>query len=212
MALDYKSSLSRYRRYLQLMQTQPLWSTSMWVIMSLILMIVLTWLALRPTLITISGLFGQINQQKELSERLDAKILAVRNALQELDSISPDLPLLQEMLPITPRWEMLTEEIYQAATNSGIGVSSITVEKIPTALVEKKPDKNSVSLVPTGIVPIAFSVSAYGDYQQLVDFVSRIEKSKRMLLFSNTEINIDKTGRQNLNISGEAGFMPEAEL
>ena len=66
----------------------------MWVVLSLILLIILMVLALRPTLVTISTLLGQIQQQKEISQKLDDKTLSVTTALKTLDSVKEKLPLL----------------------------------------------------------------------------------------------------------------------
>ena len=56
MALQYKNSLARYRKYLQVVQSQPLFVASLWVILSLLLVILLVVMAIRPTLVTSGGL------------------------------------------------------------------------------------------------------------------------------------------------------------
>ena len=54
--LDYRSSLLHYRRYLSVVQKRPILRASLFLILSLILLIILVATALRPTLVTIAGL------------------------------------------------------------------------------------------------------------------------------------------------------------
>lgn len=213
MALDYKSSLGRYRRYLQLVQTQPLWAASMWVIMSLVLLIVLIILALRPTLVTISGLFGELRQQKEISARLDEKILKVRKAIDEMESVKPDLPLLQQVLPEQANWEILAEDLYRAATESGLDIMTISVEKVPLSPTEVTIDQQQAKpLVPQGLISVRFSLSAKGNEQQILNTITTLQKMKRIILFSDVSIEQDKDGRLNLNVFGEVGYIPDKYL
>src|SRR3989304_6607354 len=119
MALDYKSSLSRYRRYLQMVQSRPLLATSLWVILSLVLLIVLLVLALRPTLITIADLVSKINQQREISVKLDDQILAVQGALTSLQGARDQLYLLDLGLPKEAAWDELAVNLQGMASGSG---------------------------------------------------------------------------------------------
>ena len=217
MALDYKSSLGRYRRYLQLVQNQPLWTASMWVILSLILLIVLTVLALRPTLVTISGLFGQIKQQREMSTKLDEKILKVRKAIDEMEAVKPDLPLLEDALPEQPDWEILANDIYEIATGSGVQITAISLDKIPLspnegAANQQQQQQPVKSLLPQGLMSIKFTLTAKGDYLQVIDVLSKLQKMRRVLLFSNVSVDEDKSGQLNLTVSGETGFIPDKYL
>jgi Tfp pilus assembly protein PilO len=165
-------------------------------------------MALRPTLVTISGLFGQIRQQKELSERLDKKILAVRNAVQEMDKVEGELPLLYEMIPTSPEWDRFADEIYRAATNSGMMIQSIAIDKIPNKATEAATSKQTSEVVPSGIIPIKFTVSGKGEYEQFIKMLTELEKNKRLPIFTLATIDIDKNGQLNLNLSGEIGYMP----
>jgi Tfp pilus assembly protein PilO len=213
MALDYKSSLGRYRRYLQLVQTQPLWAASMWVIMSLVLLIVLVILALRPTLVTISGLFGELRQQKEISAKLDEKILKVRRAIDEMESVKNDLPLLQQILPEQADWDILADDLYKAATESGLDILSISVEKIPLSPSEIVVDQQQAKpLMPQGLISIRFSIAAKGNEQQIRNTILALQEMKRLILFSDVSIEEDKDGRLNLNASGEVGYIPDKYL
>lgn len=185
----------------------------MWVIMSLVLLIVLLVLALRPTLVTISGLFGQIEQQEIISARLDDKILSLRKAISEMEAVEPDLQVLSDAIPDQPNWDVLAGELYKAATESGLDITSVSIEKIPTSPIEPVSDQiQATSLVPKGLISIRFSLSAIGTEEQITNALMMIEKMKRLALFPNVAIEEDKDGRLNLTVSGEASYIPEMYL
>lgn len=185
----------------------------MWVIMSLVLLIVLLVLALRPTLVTISGLFGQIEQQKLISARLDEKILSLRQAISEMEAVEPDLQVLSDAIPENQNWDVLAGELYKAATESGLEITSVSIDKIPMSPTEPVSDQVQVSsLVPKGLIPIRFSLSAVGSEEQILNALMKIQKMKRLALFPSVAIEEDKDGRLNLTVSGEASYIPEKYL
>jgi Tfp pilus assembly protein PilO len=213
MALDYKSSLSRYRRYLQLVQARPLWTASLWVILSLILLIALVVLALRPTLVTISGLLGQIKQQKEISRQLDEKIANVEKALTRLDEVSPKIPLLDKMLPVESDWSSLAANLEKIATESGLVMESVTIDKIPLVPGEQTAEMGQTeSQLPAGVMPVKFIFAASGEYTQIREMLSDLENLRRVSILSSVEINTNKDGSLRLVINGEAGFIPDEFL
>jgi Tfp pilus assembly protein PilO len=214
MALDYKSSLSRYRRYLQLVKNRPLWSASMWVILSLILLIVLLVMALRPTLVTISGLLGQINQQTEISQKLDKKIIQVQLAITEMNSVKDKIPLLDKALPKEVGWDELASNLDQIATNSGLTTTDLVIDKIPLLLNEPlvSTSQKYIPQVPAGVLPVRFTLTLTGDYTQMRKVVADLENMVRIIMISSVEISVDKKGVQTLIINGETGYLPDQLL
>jgi Tfp pilus assembly protein PilO len=206
MALDYKSSLSRYRRYLQSVQSQPMWTASMWVVLSLILMIVLVVLALRPTLVTISTLFGQIKQQTEIARKLDEKIMSVRKATDALEAVREKIPLLEEALPESPKWETLVTTLESIIAEQGMTTTSITVDKI------SQPTEAEKSVMPAGVLPVKFLLVGNGSYEQIRGTIERVEKMGRLVLFRNIVISQNKDGSLGLALDGVVGYLPESKV
>ena len=211
MALSYQSSLGRYRRYLQVVQNKPLWAASLWVILSLILLIVLIVLALRPTLITISSLIGQINQQQAISKQLDDKILKVSTALKNMDAVKDQVPLLDKAIPKDTQWDDLTLDLEKIATDSGLEATSVTIEKIPLVLNEPTTTNGTPIkiLVPNGVLPIRFTLTASGEYDQIRKCISEIENMSRVVMISNVIIDTNKDGGLDLTVSGQAAYLPD---
>lgn len=205
MALDYKSSLGRYRRYLQTVTSQPLWGASLWVMLSLILLIILVFLALRPTLITIADLVGKIEQKNTVTKQLEARILAVSYATALLETERDRLPLLNEALPKEAEWNTLAETLSGLATSSGVTLVNVTVSE-PTG---SKTEQPVVSFLPTGVLPLRFSVTAEGEIENFKQFVNSMEKKRRILMVSTIRIETTKTGNYRMIIQGEASYLPD---
>jgi Tfp pilus assembly protein PilO len=214
MALDYKSSLSRYRRYLQLVRERPMWSASLWVILSLILLIVLLVMALKPTLVTISGLLGQIKQQKEVSVELDKRIVEVQKAIAELNSIKDERPVLDKALPQVPDWENLANELSSLATDSGLMTTDLVINKVPLLPTESFTSSGGeiINQLPKGVIPVSFTLTMTGEYTQMRQVVTEIQSMNRVIMITSVDISIDKKGMQVMTLNGEAGYIPDQLL
>lgn len=209
MALDYKNSLSRYRKYLQSIQNQPLLGPGLWTVFSLLLLVGVLVFALRPTLITISGLIGQIEQRKIVSEALDRKIYSIQKATDEFTTIEPRLNLLDEALPENPNWELLTRKLEVIATESGIRLEKIQFKNvvIASSAALTKPSEATTNL-PANTSAVEFSISGKGEYKDLKIMTDRIEKMRRILVLSSIDMSRDDKGELNIIVIGEAGFIP----
>jgi hypothetical protein len=214
MALNYKSSLSRYRRYLQVVQSKPLFTTTLWVILSLILLIVLIVLALRPTLITIADLLSRIKQQNQVSQRLDSKMLEVQQALAALEDTRDKLYLLDIALPKEALWNELSSNLVGLATQSGTVLENIVVNKIPLSpdeLTGTKPGTVIISM-PKEIIPIKFTIIAKGQPENIRSLVELVERMRRVSIVNMVQINLNKEGDYRVTIMAETGYLPEKYL
>ena len=210
--LDYKNSLGRYRRYLSNMQSQPLWNASFWVSLTILLVIVMVVFFLRPTMVIISGLLGQVREQKVLLERMDKKIETFRLAEEGLDQARDGQEVLKKVLPESPMWKELANTLFQIATDSGVTINRIEVGDIVLAgknIEEVKAGgvvTDAKNQLPQGTEKITFSIDATGEYLQIKDILTKIEKLGRMMVIENARITKTTEGTLNLNISGMATF------
>jgi hypothetical protein len=218
MALNYKSSLSRYRRYLQTMQEKPLWMASLWLILSLILMIAMVTWALRPTLVTIAGLMGQIKQEKILSEKLDEKIRAAQKANDLLDEVRPRLAILDEGLPQQSKWNEVADRLQKTATQSGVQVSGINLDGIPiignlttTTDLGNRQRNEQISL-PAGVQGVSFVLIGKGSYLQIRQMLTSLQDMRRMTVINTAQITKEADGGLVLSLRGVAGFIPLADI
>lgn len=171
--LGYKSSLAQYRRYLEAVREQPLFRASLWLVLSLVLVIVLVVAALRPTLMTIADLLGDIKQYREVEKRLDKKIADVKAAEDVYWRNEARLEVLNEALPVGQKyasWAMRLEDI---ATESGVRVAE-------WSLIEGKD----------------FTVSFVGDLPELKQSQSVLENLRRLVEIGDVKLSKDKEKKE----------------
>lgn len=193
--LDYKSSLGRYRKYLAVTTERPMVRASLFLILSLILLIGLLLLALKPTLITISALLGQITTQKEIVAKLDEKIVEISQSQQILAQNQSRLFLLDQALPTKPSLQEFDKALEEQASASGIKLSGITFVKVPFS------GKNADN--------IEFSLVASGKYQEIRGFVEILESLRRLTHLDSVIIaSDDKNNNLTLNVKGIISIIP----
>lgn len=193
--LDYKSSLGRYRRYLAVATKQPMVRASLFLILSLILLIGLLLLALKPTLITISALLGQITTQKEIVTKLDEKIVEISQSQQVLAQNQSRLFLLDQALPTRPSLQEFDKALEEQASASGIQLSGITFVKVSFS------GKNADN--------IEFTLTASGQYKEIRGFVEVLESLRRLAHLDSVIIaSNDKDNNLTLTVKGIIGIIP----
>lgn len=200
MALDYKSGLARYRKYLQVVQERPLWKASLFVILSLVLTIAMVILALKPTLVTVAGLVGQIRQQKEVARKLNEKISAVQKASGLLEQNRDRLSLLDLALPGDSNWADWANMLVKSASDSGLAVSSVVFGPVPAG------EKEVRGKLPPGAWGVAFSVTASGQYPQIKDFVERVENLSRVSVLTDVRVVKEKDGSLVISVQGVSAY------
>ena len=214
MALEYKSSLARYRRYLQLASAQPLWHASIYVILSLILLIVLIFVALRPTLIKISSLLGEIKSQQEIVAKLNRKIMNLQRAGELLDKNKSLLVNLDQAIPSDAEWESWVQSIQAYATESGVLLNTMYIG--PSQVVGKdavraegRPGIVIPVVLPTGVTGLDFSVELVGNYEQLRLLVKQLEANRRLPKLTSVQISREKDGTLKMRIAGLISYNKE---
>lgn len=200
MALDYKSSLNRYRKYLTAASQQPLWRAGFVLVLSLVLLIILLLLVLRPTLITISSLLGQINSQREIEQKLDTKIASVQQAQTLLNSLQPKLVYLDHSLPTTADLGIWATAVETIASGSGVAITNFSLADIPLSHIATAAAQLST------LTKIDFTISVRGDYSQLAGFVDTLEKLPRLAVLTSVQFSRQNDGGLNLVAQGDINF------
>ncbi len=199
MALDYKSSLARYRRYLQTVQQQPMWQASLYVILSLGLVIILIFSALRPTLITIAGLLGQIKQESEVETKMDKKIALIQEARQAYSQVEERLNLLDEAVPTKLAWSGFVKRVDRYASESGVQLRSISVGPVAGEQVK--------IITGSNLSGMDFNAIVVGDYLAIKEFVSRLMNSRRMLVIEKVAISREAESGLTAGVTGKVAAL-----
>lgn len=200
-----------------MVQEQPLWGASLWVVLTLILVIIMVVVALRPTLVTISGLLGQQKQFTELSDRMDNKIAALTEAEAAYNNLTGKFSLLDEGLPKDLNWAPWSDQLWDMASNSGVMITRLELKKLIVAGEEINPiqntpkNKEEVRVLPTGVKTLNYLVNVTGDYSHFQEFISGIEKMRRINVISTVRIQRSDTGVLVLEVEGIVGYYPGSQ-
>jgi Tfp pilus assembly protein PilO len=210
MALNYKSSLVRYRRYLQVAAQKPLWKASLFLSLSIILVVVLLVVAIRPTAMKIAELEAKIKTQQDLSIQLNDKIVKDQQAAGLLESYRQRLGILDEGLPIETKWKEWELGMEAVATGAGVTIQTVNIGgvQIKGDYVPTLAEKSAIDamVLPPEVTGISISVEAGGEYGQLIQFTDLLEKTRRILVYSSAEIDKQKDGKLKLIINGKIGY------
>ena len=206
MALQYKNSLTRYRRYLQTTRSQPAMQASLWLILSLILVIGLLVMALKPTLITISGLMGQIDQRRQLAVQLDEKIRTVKKALSLLDEERPQFELMDEGLPTVSDWEILALALEGTAIQTGVNLTSVSFDPITLSGERYTSTAKKIRVIPEGMEDVGFSVTGTGEYTQIRNWLISLENQRRVVAIRRVKISKEETGELTVTVDGAVAY------
>ncbi len=200
MAIDYRNSLTHYRKYLQIIQKRPMWRATLFVTLSLLLLIVLLVFALRPTLVTIAGLTGEIQSKRDIEFQLKTKIANLQSMVQTYQKIQPQLYLIDDALPIQSKFGDLSGYLVKSATQAGVVVDSIALGNIN--LANQTPPNQ-------GLSDIEFTINFKGSYTQIHDMLYKIENSRRLMSISSVQIARGNSGQLIANIKGKTYFILE---
>ncbi|MBI5358475.1 type 4a pilus biogenesis protein PilO [Candidatus Amesbacteria bacterium] len=200
MAIDYRNSLTHYRKYLQIIQKRPIWRATLFVTLSLLLLIVLLVFALRPTLVTIAGLTGEIQSKRNIESQLNTKIANLQSMVQTYQKIQPQLYLIDTALPLQSKFGSLSDYLVKNASQTGVIVDSIVLGNIN--LSNQSPSSQ-------GLSDFEFSINIKGSYTQIHDILYKIENSRRLMFISSVQISRGNSGQLITNIKGKTYFILE---
>lgn len=196
---SYNVSITQYRRYIEAVRNRPLFRASLFIVLSLLLLIVLVAFALRPTLLTIAGLYGELDSQRQIATQLDQHIKDQAAAAQKYNQILPQLPLLAAAIPGSPSLEPWSSGLDKYASESGVQIVAVKIAKTP------------ISKQSTGAIEKPeFDLTVRGEFTNLKSFLKLIESSHRLSPVGN--ITITKGQGQSLQnilqlqISGQILF------
>lgn len=160
-----------------MVREQPMFAASLWLVLSLALVIILVWAALRPTLVTISSLLGEIKQQSEVEKKLDKKISGISAAQAMYLKYESRLRVLDEALPAGRKYAAWAIRLESIASESGVKVGE-------WSLTEGRD----------------FTISLAGDFPGLRQFLATLENLRRLVEIEN--VQLDKKESLMLTIKG----------
>ena len=205
MPFDYRKEFYRYRRYYlgmrPLLKTPKARAYTM-LILSLFALSFFGFLAIRPTVKTITELRRKITDQRMINQKLEEKIKALTLAQQEYESLQNDFPLILAALPQKPNFPPLLKRLEKTASDSGLLISQLKFQSVPL-IVNLQDKEPSLTL-------LSFELSLVGSYPNLFSFLTSLERMERFVLLDSATFKAEKQeeGKINLIIKGSAYQLP----
>lgn len=203
MALKPRRNYRRYQRYfvdLQALYQKREIKLYTGLILSLLTVAFFGLFALRPTLTTIAGLVGDLQDKKTINQKLQEKINNLSRAQTNYSQTVNSLGLLDQALPSNPSVSQIAYQIEILAQKSNLVVRSINFESV-NMKGESPKQKNEVS----------FDFTLNGDFQSLKIFLGSLENLRRIITINSFSLSRSKnteTQTMTLNVLGKAYFLP----
>ncbi|MFC1653402.1 type 4a pilus biogenesis protein PilO [Patescibacteria group bacterium] len=202
--LKYKTQSSSFTRNFQKLRNQPVTQVSSALILTIFTVIFFAAFAIRPTLSTITQLIKKIDDQREVSEKLDKKATALATAQSEYLLVEDRLPMIGSAIPELSNLDLLLKQIEGVASVLGVPIESIRVDEVYFPEHLSKSADDLVSL------PITINVSS--EYQNLREFLSLATSMQRVLSAESVSLSLSESGGEEseirMNLQMKAYYLP----
>lgn len=165
--------------------------------------------AIRPTIVTVTGLINEIDNNKEASLGLDKKIEALNLAQIEYQRVQKDLFLIDEALPLKPDVGRLTRQLEALAKRDQVELASVQIGRL-TLLGENLDGLSSQqNLRPAKAQgsELEFSLVANGSYEKLRTFSKNLTGLRRIIRISSMSLSQQKDGQLSLALAAWAVYL-----
>lgn len=150
--------------------------------------------AIRPTLLTMSDLVKEIEDKKELNDKLVKKIAALSTAQNQYYSLEPKLEVLDAAIPINPNLIKTLKIIEKIASEQELVINGISVSEVPKKM-EITPSFSQLQRL-----DMSFKVAITGDFSAIKSFVEELQNSRRVFAVSSIIFSVeDNRGAKKLN-------------
>lgn len=156
--------------------------------------------AIGPTLTTISNLNKQYEEDLVALQQLEAKNAALKSLSEQYVDIQPDLPLIENAIPQTPRIAELTRQLEILFTSN-----NLIVQKLDTGLMELYPAKNTTS----PIFSYSFSLAVMGSESDINSFILSFINMGRIISVDKLTTGKGQGDLFSASITGKAFFYKE---
>jgi hypothetical protein len=220
MATSWRQNLSRYQRYFlnirALYDKRADLKMFLEILLSLSAISIFLLVALRPTLLTITNLLTEIKNKEETITELNTKIQNLSLAQTVYQNELTKIRLLDTAITNSASPESYIRQIEGIATRNNIALSGVSTGEI--ALIGKpKPAKEEkgARVMPSGTTNFSVSLSATGEYNNLIAFLRDVENLRRPLFIDSlgfTSFRVNEAQRLVLNLQGRVVFLPQTEV
>jgi hypothetical protein len=189
MPFNYKTEIQRYRKYyhsLEPILIKPKSKAYTTVVFSFLAVSLFSWYAIMPTIQTILFLQREIRDKTDLNTKMEDKIAALIEAQSYYQDIEPNLPAVNEALPVIPDAIPLMIQLRNLASMSGTLISAVQLPSVPltsqeTVITGKTGVKMPIN-APLKQQTFDLSISIKGTYAGLRGFLEGVTRMRRIVV------------------------------
>lgn len=216
MALGWRKEYLRYREFflniVALYRRNQDLRMFLEVLLSLATISFFAYFALKPTLVTITELYKNIQTKEDLVNKMDTKIQNISLAQTIFDSETQRISFTKNAVPDLASPETFVRQIEGLAIANSVNLLGVSVGQVTLVGEEKKSPSSETDIapLPEGARPLTFSVSVNGDYPALSRFLSELENLRRPIRIDNTGLSSAETEEGSelvLLISGRVPYL-----
>jgi Tfp pilus assembly protein PilO len=142
--------------------------------------------AIRPTLNTIAELLRKIEDQKEVSAKLEKKMAALSSLQSEYTVIQENQNVLEAAMPPNEDYQNLFMQLEAVAAANALPIYSLNVTSAQDSSVQAMAQpRNEVPQYPS----VNFSLVTQGTYEQLKPFLSDVTRLARLMKVESIQFN-----------------------
>lgn len=180
--------------------SQPIAKVSLELFLTIGAVIFFAVFAIRPTLLTMSGLIKEIEDKEKLDQQLTQKVAALATAQTEYLQLQGRLPILDKVIPNQPDIVTALKIIELQASEQGLLVLSVNVVELPDETVATRESSQLERL------DIPASITVIGNYLNIRNFIEALRNSRRSfvidtIVFSTEETRGSRQLKANITIS-----------
>lgn len=159
--------------------------------------------AIKPTLLTITGLVKTIKDERLAIEKLEAKVDSLNLAQKQYVAIEPELYLIDQALPTEPDVSSLVKQLEALGRQSQVTIESLHLSQV--TLKGKTPQEEAEKGV------FGFDLNVTGAYPNLRNFLQSLSLLRRIILVKSFSFKTGKgeQGTLTLNVSAKANYQPQ---
>ena len=216
MALGWRKEYLRYREFFlniaALYRKNQDLRMFLEVLLSLVTISFFTFFALKPTLVTVTELYKNIQTKQDLVNKMDTKIQNISAAQAIFDSEVARISFTQNSVPDLASPETFVRQIEGLAITNSVNLLGVSVGQVLLVGEEKKASTSvtDITPLPEGAKALTFSVSVNGAYPALSRFLSELENLRRPIKIDNTGLTSAQTEQGSelvLLISGRVPYL-----
>ncbi len=213
MGNSWKKDYLRYKDFflnvLVLYNTKPNIKIYLELILSIVTIIIFSFFAIRPTVITIIALNKEIKTKEEISQKLKSKVKNLQAIGTLLQQKSADVMVIKEAVPENSSPDKLVNQLENISKNNSLNITNFSIsDTVIYGIPPKSKKTREYKSLSEEANELAFIFSATGSYQNIYNFLAQIEDMRRPIKIDTMTISSGSNEEDEFIVITIAGRLP----